>query len=438
MRFLILLTIWFFLIFPSYAYDESIKDSRVNFDKGTSKESIKININEMLNLKKIKKMNRKYASIENYTNQTSRKIFRKGKKRKRFRGTEIGDIYEKNASSVVYIGNKKGNSMGTGSLIDNKKGWIITNWHVIEKAETVAVWFKPEENMDESRLLYQPNFVGKIIKEDKRKDLALIEVQGIPKNIKNLVFGKTTDVSIGSIVYSIGHPKGETWSFNSGMVSQMREKYRWRYEEGNSWHNANVIQHEVPTNPGNSGGPLFNEKGLLVGINTFLHEGQLINFSVAVDEVNKFLLQEEKEENTQYIIKKKKPSYITKKCKDKNSYISKKKCKKTSDKKGIKKTYPDALSDDENNNGIDDTWYVDTNNNGKIDTAFIDDNEDGIIEAVLIDENENRVWEILYFDEDLDGNPDILMMDRDEDGKVDVVAYDYDQDGEWDKYEKVS
>ena len=293
MRFLILLTIWFFLIFPSYAYDESIKDSRVNFDKGTSKESIKININEMLNLKKIKKMNRKYASIENYTNQTSRKIFRKGKKRKRFRGTEIGDIYEKNASSVVYIGNKKGNSMGTGSLIDNKKGWIITNWHVIEKAETVAVWFKPEENMDESRLLYQPNFVGKIIKEDKRKDLALIEVQGIPKNIKNLVFGKTTDVSIGSIVYSIGHPKGETWSFNSGMVSQMREKYRWRYEEGNSWHNANVIQHEVPTNPGNSGGPLFNEKGLLVGINTFLHEGQLINFSVAVDEVNKFLLQEE-------------------------------------------------------------------------------------------------------------------------------------------------
>ena len=51
MRFILLLIISFFLIFPSHAYDESIKDSRVNFDKGTSNESIKININEMLNLK---------------------------------------------------------------------------------------------------------------------------------------------------------------------------------------------------------------------------------------------------------------------------------------------------------------------------------------------------------------------------------------------------
>ena len=429
MRFIFSLIISFFLIFPSYAYDESIKDSRVNFDKGTSKESIKININEMLNLKKIKSMNKKYASIENYTNQTKRRIFRKGKRNK-FRGTTIGDIYKENASSVVYIGNEKGNSMGSGTIIDGKKGWILTNWHVIEKATTVDVWFKPEdlENMDERRLLYQPSYVGKIIKKSKRKDLALIEVQGIPKNIKNIKFGKTTDIGIGSTVYAIGHPKGETWSFNSGMVSQKRQNYRWEYED--SWHNANVIQHEVPTNPGNSGGPLFSDKGLFVGVNSFTHAGQLINFSVAVDEVNEFLLQQDEEEQgTQYIKKKKKPSYITKKSKE----------KKTSDStEGIKKTYPDALSQDTNNNGTDDTWYVDTNNNGEIDTAFIDDDEDGIIEAILIDDNENRVWEILYFDEDLDGNPDIMMMDRDEDGKVDVVAYDYDQDGEWDKYEKVS
>ena len=161
MRFILLLIISFFLIFPSHAYDESIKDNRVNFDKGTSKESIKININEMLNLKKIKSMNKKYASIENYTNKTARKIFIPGN-RSKYRGTTaIGDIYKNNASSVVYIGNEKGNSMGSGSLIDDKNGWILTNWHVIEKAETVDIWFKPEdlENMDERRLLFQPSYV---------------------------------------------------------------------------------------------------------------------------------------------------------------------------------------------------------------------------------------------------------------------------------------
>ena len=228
MRFIFSLIISFFLIFPSYAYDESIKDNRVNFDKGTSKESIKININEMLNLKKIKSMNKKYASIEKYTNKTARKIFIPGNRNK-YRGTAIGDIYKKNASSVVYIGNEKGNSMGSGTIIDGKKGWILTNWHVIEKAEMVNIWFKPKdlENMDERRLLFQPSYVGQIIKKSKRKDLALIEVQGIPKNIKNIKFGKTTDIGIGSTVYAIGHPTGETWSFNSGMVSQKRQNYRW-------------------------------------------------------------------------------------------------------------------------------------------------------------------------------------------------------------------
>ena len=96
MRFIFLLIISIFLMLPAHAYDESIKDSRVNFDKETSKESIKININEMLNLKKIKSMNKKYASIENYTNQTARKIFKKGKRIK-FKGT-IGDIYSKNVN----------------------------------------------------------------------------------------------------------------------------------------------------------------------------------------------------------------------------------------------------------------------------------------------------------------------------------------------------
>ena len=438
MRFILLLIISFFLIFPSYAYDEKIKLNRTYIKTDSNKESIKINLNEMLDLSKIKKTKKKYASIEQYIEKTSRNIFKKGKRIK-YKGT-AQNIYKDNVKSVVWIGNEKENGMGTGSIINNK-GEIITNWHVVGNAKKLHIWLLPDdpEKMDERLLMHEPNFVGTVINRNKRKDLALVKVEGLPKNIKFIRFGKTSSVPVGSLVYAIGHPSGEAWTFSSGMVTQIRPNYTWNYE--NSSHKANVIQHEVPTNPGNSGGPLLDEKGLMVGVNSFVRtETQLINFSVAIEEVEEFLKAEITEDKPEYIKKKKKPTYITKKCKEKSKYLQKK-CKKEQSSKhgaGIKKTYPNAISGDANNNGIEDTWYVDENKNGKIDTAFVDDNEDGIIEAIMLDENENGVWEIVTVDEDLNGYPDILLMDRDEDGKADVIAYDYNEDGEWDKFEKIT
>ena len=438
MRFTLLLILSFFLVFPSYAYDEKIKLNRTNIEADSKKETIKVNLNEMLDLREIKKANKKYASIERYVKETSRKIFKKGKRTK-YKGVAV-NIFKNNANAVVYIGNEKDHSMGTGSIID-KNGTIVTNWHVVADASKVQIWLKPDdlEKMDERVLMYEPSYTGTVIKKNKRKDLALIKVEGFPTNIKIIRFGKTNNLPVGSTVYSIGHPGGQTWTFNSGMVTQIRPSYKWNYE--NSSHAANIIQHEVPTNPGNSGGPLFNEKGMMVGVNSFQKsDSELINFSVAVEEVEKFLMEKIKKEKKKYIQKKKKPTYITKKCKEKSKYLQKKCVKKQSSEggAGIKKTYPNAISGDANNNGIDDTWYVDENKNGKIDTAFVDDNEDGIIEAIMLDENENQVWEILTVDEDLNGYPDILIMDRDEDGKADVIAYDYNEDGEWDKFEKLT
>ena len=438
MRFILLLIFSFFLIFPSYAYDEKIKLNRTNIDTDSKTETIKVNLNEMLDLREIKKASKKYASIEHYVKETSRKIFKKGKRTK-YKGVAV-NIFKNNANAVVYIGNEKDHSMGTGSIID-KNGTIVTNWHVVGNASKVQIWLKPDdlEKMDERVLMYEPSYTGTVIKKNKRKDLALIKVEGFPKNIKIIRFGKTNNLPVGSTVYSIGHPGGQTWTFNSGMVTQIRPSYKWNYE--NSSHAANIIQHEVPTNPGNSGGPLFNEKGMMVGVNSFQKsDSELINFSVAVEEVKKFLMEKIKKEKKKYIQKKKKPTYITKKCKEKSKYLQKK-CKKEQSSKhgaGIKKTYPNAIPGDANNNGIEDTWYVDENKNGKIDTAFVDDNEDGIIEAIMLDENENQVWEIITVDEDLNGYPDILLMDRDEDGKADVIAYDYNEDGEWDKFEKIT
>jgi len=424
---------------PSYAYDEKSKINRASVDIDSNKETIKIILNEMLDLKKIKNASRKIASTQNYTKAEAGKIIKRGKRRK-YKGVAT-NIYKNNAEAVVYIGNRKENGSGTGSII-KKTGEIITNWHVVGNAKNVYIWLLPknlEKISDERQLLQEPNFIGTVINRNKRKDLALIKVEGLPKDIKIIKFGKTKNLPVGSTVYAIGHPSGEAWTFSSGMVTQIRQNYKWNYE--NSSHSANVIQHEVPTNPGNSGGPLLNEKGLMVGVNSFVRvNSQLINFSVAIEEVEEFLKEEIKEDKPDYIKKKKKPSWITKKCKKKSKYLQKK-CEKkqlTTPGDGLKKTFPDAVAKDTNNNGVDDIWYIDDNKNGKLDTAFLDLNEDGIIESIMLDVNENKYFEILTVDTDLNGSPDLLYIDQDEDGKDDVMAYDYDQDGEWDKFENIT
>ena len=78
------------------------------------------------------------------------------------------------------------------------------------------------------------------------------------------------------------------WSYTKGVVSQIRSNYQWKTNDKNKKENyqATVIQTQTPISQGNSGGPLFNNDGKLVGINTMIFgEGQNLNFSVAVDEV---------------------------------------------------------------------------------------------------------------------------------------------------------
>ena len=104
MRFILLLTISFFLIFPSYAYDEKIKLNRTYIETDSKKETIKIQLNEMLDLRKIKKANKKYASIERYVKETSRKIVNKGKRTK-YRGTEAVAIYKNIFIRIKLSGN---------------------------------------------------------------------------------------------------------------------------------------------------------------------------------------------------------------------------------------------------------------------------------------------------------------------------------------------
>ncbi|MDA9599631.1 S1C family serine protease [Candidatus Pelagibacter sp.] len=386
--------------------------------------AIEVNATPLVDEKIIEKSKDKLVTIINYANNQSQTVKKKNKNRKprtKFKGGPE-EIFEKFANSVVYIENQKDRGTGSGFIINHKGLKIITNWHVVETAKDVTICLRTD---DLNKVCETDYYTGKVIKKNKRKDLAMIEVKGLPSSIKPVVYGKYKDVKIGQTAFAIGHPEGLVWTFTNGMISQKRPEHNWSYKS--SRHKAKTIQIQVPINPGNSGGPLFNKDQKLIGVNTFTSEGENLNFAIAVDDLIEFINEiEQKDIDSPYIKKKKKGNTWIQKKSDKNK------------KSGISQKYPDAKEVDMNKNGIIDGWMLDENKNGKYEKIFVDLNEDGIIEAIGYDENENQNIELILYDIDLDGNADEAEYDENDDGSMDFIAYDYNQDGEWDKFEKIS
>ena len=392
--------------------------------KSNGSESIEVASTPLVDDKVIIKSKEQIISIVAYAETQSKDVVKKNKTRKprtKFKGGPE-EIFEKFANSVVYIENKKDRGSGSGFIINHNGLKIITNWHVVETAKNVTICLKTE-NLN--RVCDTDYYTGKVIKRNKQKDLAMIEVKGLPTSLKPVVYGTYKSVKIGQTAFAIGHPDGLVWTFTNGMISQKRPDHRWRYKS--SRHFANTIQIQVPINPGNSGGPLFNKDKELIGVNTFTSEGENLNFAIAVDDLIEFINEVKQEDvESKYIQKKKKG----------NTWIQKK--SDTKKNSGLSKKYPNAKEADLNENGVTDAWLLDENKDGNYEKVLMDLNEDGIIEAVAFDENENKNYEMVVFDDDLDGNADRAEYDDNDDGTMDVIAYDYNQDGEWDKFEELS
>ena len=396
--------------------------------KTFSSAKLEVNDTNLVDKENVENLVNNIENLNVVLKEKSEEIKKQNRNRKtqKYKGAE--DIFTDYASSVVYIGNRKnGKWIGSGSgFVINHNGLkIITNWHVIDDADHIGVWLKPNNIIDDKFLIEnEVYYEAQLINFNKKKDLAILKVSNLPLQTKPVKYGKFKNVKIGETLFAIGHPEGLVWTFNSGMVSQIRPNYKWNYRT--SRHEANVIQIQVPINPGNSGGPLFNKKKELVGVNTFTAEGENLNFAIAVDDVLSFLEEKPKK------IKKPKDSKWIKKKKKGPTWIKKKKKKKKTDGSI---DLSNAKEVDLNGNGIIDGWLIDENNNGIYEIAYGDSDENGIIDILVIDENENKIYEFTLIDSDEDGNPNIGEYDKDEDGKSDVIAYDYDQDGKWDKFE---
>ncbi len=158
----------------------------------------------------------------------------------------------------------KRKGLGSGFII-SEDGYIITNNHVVEKADDIKVILQDGES-------YKANTIGR----DPKTDLALLKIEPKHKLIA-VTLGESNGLEIGDWVVAIGNPFGLGHTVTTGIVSAKgRSLGLGAYDD--------FIQTDAAINPGNSGGPLFNLDGEVVGVNTaIIAGGQGIGFAIPID-----------------------------------------------------------------------------------------------------------------------------------------------------------
>jgi S1-C subfamily serine protease len=127
-----------------------------------------------------------------------------------------------------------------------------------------------------------------VIYQDSAIDLALLRMIEPPSSLHSILVGDIGQIQIAEDIHIIGHPHGNLWSYSSGLVSQIRDGYSWTYEDG-SKHLAKVLQLQTAISPGNSGGPVVDDKGNILGLVAMSEEGQNLDYAIAADFIKRFL-----------------------------------------------------------------------------------------------------------------------------------------------------
>jgi S1-C subfamily serine protease len=174
--------------------------------------------------------------------------------------------------------------LGTGVIID-PAGYVLTNWHVIAGYQGAIVLFKPIVGTEPDK---DSAYGVKLIATDKMADLALLKIIKPPSGMTAVKLGDLSTIQVAEDIHIIGHPHGNLWSYSTGVISQIRGNYDWKYADG-SEHNARVLQMQTAINPGNSGGPVLDNNSNMLGLVAMSEEGQNLNYAVAIDVIKNFV-----------------------------------------------------------------------------------------------------------------------------------------------------
>jgi S1-C subfamily serine protease len=199
----------------------------------------------------------------------------------------IAEVYRRSAPGVVqvtstsvttsdpnnFFGNpfsqpqtQTSQALGSGFVID-KAGHIITNYHVVAGAKTVEVSFSNNESLK-----------AKVVGVDQSTDVAVLQVDAHSLALTPLPLGNSDQIQVGDEVVAIGNPFGLDRSITSGIVSALQRGIT----APNNYEIDHVIQTDAALNHGNSGGPLLNAQGQVIGVNAQIQTGGTTDGNVGV------------------------------------------------------------------------------------------------------------------------------------------------------------
>jgi len=171
---------------------------------------------------------------------------------------------------------RKATSLGTGFIIDDKEGLILTNYHVIADAEEIKI-ILTEEDKD------REGIDAKVVGGDSEADVAILKIKP-DRKLKMAPFGDSDALQVGEWVMAVGNPFGHGHTVTKGIISA-KERVVTPISPF-----SNYLQTDAPINPGNSGGPLINTRGEVIGINTAINAAaQGIGFAIPINYVKRIL-----------------------------------------------------------------------------------------------------------------------------------------------------
>jgi serine protease Do len=189
-------------------------------------------------------------------------------------GSPFEDFFKRFGNPNAPRGPQRSNALGSGFVI-SEDGYIVTNNHVIEGADEISIEFFSGKTLD-----------AKLIGTDPKTDIALLKVES-DEPLPFVNFGDSNVMRVGDWVMAMGNPLGQGFSVSAGIVSARNRELSGTYDD--------FIQTDAAINRGNSGGPLFNMDGQVIGVNTAIlspNGGSIgIGFSMASNVVSKVVQQ---------------------------------------------------------------------------------------------------------------------------------------------------
>ena len=198
-------------------------------------------------------------------------------------GSSVREVYTRDGRGVVSVDvaatSEAGPAGGSGFVVD-EAGHIVTNQHVVEGAEDLSVRFADGTRRE-----------AEVVGQDPSTDVALIKVDAPEEALRPLTLGDSNSVGVGEPVIAIGNPLNVGISVTTGIVSGLGRPIK----APNNYTIDDAVQTDAAMNPGNSGGPLLDSRGTVIGVNAQIasesggFEG--VGFAVPIDTVKSVVHQ---------------------------------------------------------------------------------------------------------------------------------------------------